>query len=134
MTRQSQNFIKAKMFLISPLYNKIFISDLCTVVKNWVFRKALKMVQNETLITQRGHEEHFCFYEILWLSGQILVFTLWTNAQWSNSQKAKLIRFFQGQFWDPYKCNFHLAYFTSQYQFMRVVPLHCRTVPMKAFL
>ena len=52
------------------------------------------------------------------------------KVQWSNSQKATLIGFFQGQFWDPYKCicTFYLAYFISHYQFMRVVPFHCRTV------
>ena len=50
------------------------------------------------------------------------------KAQWSNSQKAKLIGFVQGQFWGPYKFTFHLAYFIYQYQFMRVIRLHCRTV------
>ena len=45
----------------------------------------------------------------------------------------KIDRTFPSQFWDPYLCTFHLAIFNSQYQFMRVVPLRCRTVAHLGF-
>ena len=38
---------------------------------------------------QRGYKEHFCFYEIFWLSCQILDFTLWT--------KSTVVEFSKGQ-------------------------------------
>ena len=50
------------------------------------------------------------------------------KAQWSNSQKANLIGFKQGMFWNPYMCTFHLACFESVCQFMRVRPYQGRTL------
>ena len=51
-----------------------------------------------------------------------------SKTQWSNSQEANFIGFKQGQFWSPYMCTFHLAYFKSGCQFMRVRPHQGRTV------
>ena len=57
LTRQSKKLIKAKMFLIPPLHNEINFhfgsiegSIFCTLIKNWVFWKVLKMVKNENFI------------------------------------------------------------------------------------
>ena len=73
----------------------------------------------------------FKSYEISLLRIRPLCF--WTlrygpKAQWSISQKPNFIGFKQGQFCYPYICTFHLAYFKSGCQFMRVRPLQGRTV------
>ena len=50
------------------------------------------------------------------------------SSNFSNSQKANFIGLKQGQFWNPYMCTSHLAYFKSGCKFMRVRPHQGRTV------
>ena len=56
------------------------------------------MVQNENFNMQRGYEENFCFDEFFDCVVKFWNLPYGPKTQWSNSQKAKLIGFFQGQF------------------------------------
>ena len=77
------------------------------------------MVKNENIILQSGWKENFIFNKFFWLLSQILDFTLYSKSTVVEySQKANFIGFKQGQFWIPYMCTFHLAYFKSGCQFM----------------
>ena len=62
-------FIKAKVFFMAPLHNKVLtISDFerghfsTTVLLNWQLSKAFQMVNYRNFIMQRGLKKHFYFY------------------------------------------------------------------------
>ena len=86
MTRQSKNFSKAQIFLIPPLNNIFFIMNHLKNFSEYpIFYHCAKNLPLGLI------DPKWKFY--------ILDFTLWTKSTVSNSQKDKLIGFFQGQFW-----------------------------------
>ena len=91
--------------------------------ETWVYWFKMKI-----LLCKVGKRKHFYLINFFDCLGKFWTLYYSSKTQWSNSQNANFIGFKQGQFWSPYMWPFHLAYFKSACQFMRVRPHQGRTV------
>ena len=106
--------IKGKMFLIPLLHNKIFVLNHfknfseypifvhCSALCKKLTPLKLGLIDPKwKFYYAKGYNEHFCFYEIFWLSGQILDFTLWTKSTVVEFSKGQIDRIFPRSFLRP---------------------------------